>query len=475
MRILRAMAEPRGTKDLKPGDDMPSHRHPGRAPHAGRRDPLARRRAPAALWLAILFVAGLAPRAGAFYDDASLRAICFNADRARTTGAPLVLLAHQTLCDFVAFGPRVRDEHWVWFIGDPGAPACRTLREIEVPIEVKYEVPMIERCRVFRGADTLVVDPHDWKLDPVPGWPAETGGAWRAAGARLPELKAGDIVDFAYRVENRWSAERLPSAWEAIPIRCPDAPTFERQIVCSFNPVLRGRVQVIGDERNAVRHFGVTPPRIELLTGDLPPGPETPGTSPGSPRLLFTASSDWGDIRKVLGQSCNPAILATDKLLAAAGDSISQRHNGSRERLAAVLGYAQKHWQRVPLPLTATSYYLGDAGELLRQHAAGMLERAVLAAGLAHAAHLQATLFLARGDEEPFLAGFPLPQQFDHAALRVELTEEGSALLIDPWQSNLDDALRTPGEWTLFLGLTAPWEGFYAKDSAGALVRTRVQ
>jgi hypothetical protein len=457
------------------GDDMPTHRHPRCAPRASRRDPLARLRAPAGLWLTVLLTTGLAPRAWAFYDDASLRAIGFNAERARATGAPLVLLAHQTICDFVAFGPRVRDEHWVWFIGDPGAPACRAVREIEIPLDVKYEFPQIDRCRIVRGADTLAVDPREWTIDPVRGWPPETGGAWRAMHARLPELRAGDIVDFAYRVVNRWSAERPPSAWEAIPIRHPDAPTFEREIVFSYNPVLKGRVQVIGDERNAVRHFGVTPPRIEFLSGDLPAGPATPAAAPGSPRLLFTASRGWRDVCEVLSRPCNAAILATDGLLAAVGDSISGRHTGSRERLAAVLGYAEGHWRRVPLPLSATSYCPGEAGELLRQRAAGPLERALLTAGLARAAHLQAALFLARGDEEPFLPDFPLPQQFDHAALRVELTEEGRALLIDPWQPKLEDALRTAGEWTLFLGLTQPWEGFYAKDPAGALVRAPIE
>jgi hypothetical protein len=478
MRIPPATAGPHSVEDLHPGEDMPAHRHPGRAPRGGHRDPHAPGRAPAGLRLAALclaLLAGLVPRAGAFYDDASLRAIGFSAERARATGAPLVLLAHQTVCDFVAFGPRVRDEHWVWFIGDPDAPACRAVREVEILLDVKYEFPFIDHCRIFRGADTLVVDPRGWSIDPVRGWPPETGGAWRGAHGRLPELKAGDIVDFAYRVENRWSTERLPSAWEAIPIRHPDAPTFERQIICSYNSVLKGRVHVVGEERNPVRHFGVSPPRIELLTGDLPPGPATPGTSPGSPRVLFTASSDWNDVRQTLAHSCNATIVAADRLLEATGDSISQCHRGSRERLGAVLDYAERHWRRVPLPLSATSYYPGDAGEMLRQHAAGPLERAALTAGLARAAHLQAALFLARGDEEPFLPGFALPQQFDHAALRVELTEEQTALLIDPWQSKLEDALRTPGDWTLFLGIARPWEGFYAKDAAGALVRTKIE
>ena len=136
----------------------------------------------------------------------------------------------------------------------------------------------------------------------------------------------------------------------------------------------------------------------------------------------------------MLGIHYGPAVNAAAEALASTGDSLSRRHDTSRARLAAVLATIDRHWARIPLELTATDYYPGDASELNAQRAAGPLDRAILVAGLARAAHLQVALLLARTDAEPFAPDFQLPHQFDRLALRVELLDEGRA-----------DPARSPG------------------------------
>ncbi|MBM3316808.1 MAG: hypothetical protein FJY75_03045 [Candidatus Eisenbacteria bacterium] len=409
------------------------------------------------------------PPVGAAYDDSSLRAICFNAERASEMGEPLVLLAHKTVCDFASYGPRTFDEHWVWFVADPRSTAADELRRFAVPLEVRYEQLFFDRCRIFRGADTLSVDPHGFLLQPIDGWPEPGAFFFREVRAALPELRAGDIVEFAYRVSNRWSDRRAPSAWDAFPIRHPLAPTLERQIIVAHNPVLKGRIRVIGDDRPPVRHMGVSPPRFELHTGDLPAG-QADATGPGAARMLFTASTNWWDVQRMLGFNYGPALLGATQLFTSAGDSLSVRHRGSRERLAAVLAHVDREWTPLPQSLTAASYYPSDAGELNAQRVAGPLDRAMLVAGLARAAHMQASLFLARTAAEPFLPDFAVPHQFDRLAVQVDLLEEGVKVLIDPLRGRLEDAVGAAEEYTHFLGCVPPWEGLYERDASGALV-----
>lgn len=461
---------------------------PGPASHAGRRasggpaesrpagsgrSARAGRRASAALAV-LAALALLAAPGRATYDDNSLRAILFNAERARETGAPLVLLAHETVCDFIAYGPRTFDEHWIWYVGDPASEVANRLRQPEFILEVRYEQLQLDRCRIFRGGDTLWVEPAAFTLESVPAWPMAAGFYYRAVRGKLPELRAGDIVEIAYRISNRWSSRRAPSAWGVIPIRHPWGPTIERHILVTHNPVLKGRVKVLGDEHPPVRHFGVSPPKLELLTGDLPAGSGS-GTRPGEARMLFTASLVWREVAHLLGIHYGPAIEAARDVLAGAGDSLSDRHAPSRERLEAVLAYVDRHWARLPLELCETSYFPGDAQELNAQRAAGPLDRAILAAGLARAAHLQVALLLARTDEEPFAADFQVPHQFDRLALRVELLEEGRAILVDPLAPDLETAIANASACTLFLGCIAPWEGLHERDDDGSLRRSAIE
>jgi hypothetical protein len=210
------------------------------------------------------------------------------------------------------------------------------------------------------------------------------------------------------------------------------------------------------------------------LTGNLPPGLED-GTALGAARLLFTASLNWRDVWKMLGVHYGPAVNAASDALAGMGDSLSLEHRGSVERLAAVLALVDRRWPRLPVSLTASSYYPGDARELAAQRVAGPLDRAILAAGLAKAAHLQVALFLARADGEPFLPDFPLPQQFDRLALRLEIPEEGRAILVDPSVGELEAAEDAAAACSRFLGCVPPWEGLYELDSAGALVRISIE
>jgi hypothetical protein len=438
----------------------------------------ARHRLPCPAWrgilLAMVLGAVLAHPGQAFYDDSSLRAILFNAERAQEIGAPLVLLAHQTTCNFTGYGPRDFEEHWIWYVGDPKAPESRALRHFEIPVEVKTEIVELERCRIFRGTDTLQVGASPWALVPRADWPKGSEFTQQAVRAGLPELNAGDMVEVVYRLKNRWSGQQAPSAWEVVPIREPGVPTLERHIVVTHNPVLKGRVRVLGDLERPVRHFGVTPPTIELLAGNLPAGP-LDGTALGSPRLLFTASLNWKDVRQLLERDVCTAIDAAQVLLQASGDSLGRSHRSTRDRASAVLRAVDRRWEKTPESLTASNYCPTLPSELVTQRVAGALDRAVLVTALARAAHLQAAILLARGEGEPFIQDFQLPQQFDRVLVRIDVPEENAALLIDPQAETLDAALRAASEATLFLGLAKPWEGFYQRDASGSLVHPSAQ
>ncbi len=438
----------------------------GRTRPRGTPSPL-RTAAACTLGATLLGLALTWPAAG-LYDDASVRAILFNRERADSLGAPLVLLAHRTDCSMQGNGPRSIEEHWLWYIADPDDAAVARLREPNICLQTGLESFGLERCRIFRGGDTLIVDPGLWHLRPPAGWPGQVI-AWQEVTAQLPEFARGDILELAYRVINAWERTRLPSDWEALPIRHPLAPTIERMISIQSNSTIKGRAKVFGDAARLVRHYGPLQPRFELLTGDLPVGLDHP-LALAAPRVLFTADTDWLSVQRVLQRNYMQAIAAVKGLCSAAGDSLALVHRSARGRLSAVLGYVDTHWARIPRTFTEGSCYAGPPAMVHAQGAADDLDRALLTAGLMQAAHLQVDLFLGRDRPESFVEDLPTPLQFDRVILGAVDIEGDARLLFDPRLAELT-ASQAATRGLLLFDLSGPETVFYEVNHDGLLTR----
>jgi len=433
-----------------------------------------RRRGVRLLPLALLLSAaagwGVGPAQAGFYSPPEVRAIAFNAERARALEAPVMLLAHRTDIYFSGYGQHARDEHWIWYVGDPQDPAAARIARPQVPLDLRLERFRLRHCRILRDADTLALGTDEWSSGAIRGWPSGARSFYHAAETHLPPLQAGDLVEIAYTVENRWSDRRMPVAWDTTPIREPDVPTLERSITYAYNPVLKGRVKVIGDTRKPVRHFGASRPRIDFLTGNLPPA--DPKAAPlDRPRVLFTAHVVWSDVLDALQVHLPAELLRLERFLASPGDSLAHSARGSRARLDAVLEYAAQHYDVIPLPLAESDYFAHEASTILGASALPPLDRAVAIAALAAAARLQVQFYLARSGERAFDEDFPTPMHFDRILLRVELTEEDRALWIDPAfaADGLTAAERAAeGQW-LLVGVRREETRFYKRGPDGDL------
>lgn len=408
-----------------------------------------------------------------FYDDADVRAIRFNRARAESLGAALVLLAHRSEYDMRGNGPRKLEEHWIWYVGDPDHPSCEIAARPRVLLDRTIEAFGLKRCRIYRGSDTLRFEEGRWQLHPPRGWPATGYDPWREAGAELPRLQRGDIIEIAYAVENHWSRTLYPSDWVVAPLLAVGAPTLERHIVVSHNPVINGRVKLVGDQTKLIRHYGGAKPTVELLTGNLPPGPADP-TSLEAPRFLFTTHDDWSTVRKVLRRHFRSVIFAGERMFKAAGDSIGRAHRPSRERLQAVVRYIERRCQRIPRSITSSTYYPRMLLASYAQGATDPLERALSIAALASAATMKVEIFLGRDGAEGFVSDFPIPMQFDRVILRVLLADEDRHLLLDPWAPDIEEGARAGGGEMLLIGVEEEWPGIYGIGENGDLLPAQI-
>jgi hypothetical protein len=412
--------------------------------------------------------------ARADYNGAELRAIFFNKEKAANIGAPLVLMAHRTHCKILGNGPRETHEHRIWYIGDPTHPLCAAVREPGVLLNHTIESFGLKRCRIIRGLDTLRVATDEWKVTAPRGWPPEGYEPWIETHTELPELRRGDIVEISYSITNRWSRNRLPSDWELLPIRSPVAPTIERHIVITYNRALQGEVKVLGDTRRILRHHGGGEPKLELLTGNLPPDPADADSLNGA-RVLFTAGKSWHAVHGVLRDHCAVELNNGTRFLAEIGDSLMRTHRRSRERMRTIFDHIEQRCARIPRSLLSSEYYPRLLALAYEGRATDPLDRALLIAALARAATLKAEIFLGRSTREGFDPEFITPMQFDRVVLRFFVAEEDRHVLLDPWEPDLDRALHAVSTDAVFLGIEQDWPGLYELDEHGQLVPYETQ
>ncbi len=409
-------------------------------------------RAALAFLLAPLAVV-LAPAAHAFYDDASVRSILLNRERAEKLDAPLVLLAHETRCRIMGNGARITEEHRIWYVDDAKARECQAIRNPRIRLDLLLERIEIARCRIYRGTDTLEAAPESWSSGPVAGWPDATRLTWIETTTELPQLKRGDLVEIAYAIHNRWTSSRPAAHWEVFALSDPLAPTIERHVIISSPPVVEGRAIVIGDGSRVVRHYGQSEPELELLTGNLPRGPEDP-LGLGAPRLLFSAEENWELVRRCVAPHFTFGIGEYERGWGAAGDSIVARARTTRERMAEILALLERRSTRLPLSPAESEGFPRLAPAALQDRAGDRLDRALLAAGLAAAAHVPCSVFFGASSAEAFRADFASPQQFDRVLVGVPLIEEGRYLVLDPWEKDLASAEKAAAVLPVLFGIS---------------------
>jgi len=461
------MIAPRSTRERAARRESPTGApRPGvAAPAAGARPPRGARGLTRLLTAAFVL---LPLPAQAVYDDASVHSILLNRDRAEALQAPLVLLAHETTCHLAGGGARTKSEHLIWFVADPQAPVCQAVQQPRIRLDLLLERLELHRARIYRSGDTLEVAPAAWHSTGISGWPEATRLSWTEASAELPPLEKGDLVELAYTIHNRWSASRQSANWEVIPIANPLAPTVERHIVLTSVSLIDGQAVVLGDAARLIRHHGTTQPRLELLTGNLPPAPADP-LDLHAPRLLYSAETDWRTVQRALVPHYGYCIQTYEEALAAAGDSILAATRTTRERLAGVLEHIERRWTRVPRSLPETRGFPRLPPAALTDRASDPLDRAILAAGLAGAAHLKVSLFFGASTAEGFRTDLATPQQFDRVLLGVPLLEEGRYLIFDPWQTGLEAAESAASGVPVLFGISEDVAGFREVGSDGRL------
>jgi hypothetical protein len=175
---------------------------------------------------------------------------------------------------------------------------------------------------------------------------------------------------------------------------------------------------------------------VEVLTGHLPAAGGEP-TALGAPRFVFTSNTAWAGVRRVLARHAASFLRSGERLFQALGDSLASAHPSSGQRLEAVLAHLSDRCRRIPLPLTASSYYPRNVRVCHTLGVADRLEFALLVGALAGAAKLTVEVFLARDGLADFDPGVPTPAQFDRVVLRVLLAEEDRTILIDPWTGSV--------------------------------------
>jgi hypothetical protein len=380
---------------------------------------------------AVALVAGMGA-AGALYDDADVRAILFSREHADTLGAPLVLLAHQTSIEMLGNGARTTEEHWIWYVSDPSDSACACVREPRVLVDRTMESFGLSHCRIYRGNDTLRVEAGHWQTVEPRGWPSKGADPFQEVVAEMPPLAHGDVIELAYVVKNYWSAGRFPSDWATVPISNPNAPTVERHIKLSHNSTLEGNLSLQHSDAQIIEHLGVQPPLYEVLTGNLPRGPVEP-TGLDAPRLLFTSHTGWGAVRRVFERQGGAFLSNGERMFRAIGDSLALAQPSARVRLQDVLDHLTQRVRRVPIALTATTYYPRNAQVCYHLGAADRLEWALLVAALATAAKVHVEVYLARDNLDGFDPALASPAQFDRVLLRALVTEEDRTVVFDPW------------------------------------------
>lgn len=408
--------------------------------------------------LALAAVAVVTVPAGAFYDDAEVRAILFSREKADTLGAPLVLLAHQTNLHMLGNGVRDTEEHWIWYVADPAAPACARVQRLAVLVDRTMETFGLRHCRIFRGGDTLHVEQGHWQTEEPRGWPAGGADPFREIAATMPPLEHGDVIELAYVVKNAWSTGLFPTDWVTVPLSDPAAPTVERQIRLTHNAAMNVRMGVLGSDARIIEHLGAQPPLFELLTGNLPPGPEEP-TGLDAPRFLFTSHSGWGSVRAAFARHSASFLANAEKLMRATGDSLAAAQPSSRARLQGALDHIAGRVRRVSRAMTASTYYPRSAQVCYQLRTADHLEWALLTAALATAAKVRVEIFAARDSLADFDPTVPQPAQFDRVFLRALLAEEDRTIVFDPWVEDLAAGLRS--RVPLLLPLGAAEQNFF--------------
>ncbi len=429
---------------------------------------------PARAALILAMVAGLwAVPTHAFYEEAEVRAILFSRDRADALGAPLVLLAHRSDYTLAGNGPRVVKEHYLWYVGDPEDPACDVIAHPRVLLNTEIETFRLKICRIYRGDDTLRVEEGLWDLAPPRDWPATGNEPFFEAAARMPALARGDIVELAYAIDNRWNRWLYPTDWIRAPLREPRAPTLERHVRVQYNSAMRWRAKVLNDPAKLVRHIGLATPTLEVLTGDLPPGPPVP-TAIDAPCFGFSGHETWAGVARAVGLPANRALAVGEEYFRDLGDSLATAHTNSRERLQAVLTLLGRRCALIPEPMTATIYQGRQPPSTFEGRSAKPLEFALLVGSLARAAHLRTELFLARPGRDGLVVELPQPMQFDRVALRVLLAEEDRVLLLDPTLGDLAACAGGIHEGMLLIGLLEDWLDFYEVGADGSLERVDI-
>ncbi|MBD3235653.1 MAG: hypothetical protein GF330_02995 [Candidatus Eisenbacteria bacterium] len=401
------------------------------------------------------------------YGEAELRAILFGRERADTLDAGVVLLAHRTHYEHHGSGERERHEHQIWYVRDPDDPRAAALRTPAVLLDNTHQAFGLTHARVLREGDTLDVTGAGWSLRTPEGWPPEAANPWREAHATLPPWQAGDVFDLSYSLLTRPSRTRIPDAWTRIVLRTPRGPTVERHVVLTYERGLEGFARVIHNPQRLLRHYGADP-KLELLTGNLPPGAGD-AKDLQAPAVLFSCAQAWRPARRVLAEHYMFEIARARTFLAAVGDSLVRNARGSRERIGAIFHLLRERCAPIPRTLLESDYYPRPLAIPWQGRAADEIDRALLFAALADVALIKVDLFLGRSDPRGFDPELVTPQQFDRLLVRLLVAEEDRHIFLDPSAGDLAAAQTVVDEKTVLLGVPDEWARLLQADAQGHL------
>lgn len=408
----------------------------------------------AKLWGLLLLILAIAASgrvpAKALFDDAEVRAMLFSRSKAQASAEPLVLLGWKTTCEMNGNGRRTLQEHQVWYIGDPNAPEANAITPFRVLHNTEVELFGLQHCRIYRGDDTLRVENDQWTRQTPRGWPVRGGQPWADAVGTLPPLAAGDVLDVAYVLDNRWNDFFLPSDWAVVPFSTPYAPVIERLVQFEHARTMQSIVEVASHDARLRRHYGRAVPMVEVHTGNIPRGPADP-TGLTAPRVYFTSSETWQKARNQCDLFYEMALEDAEILFRAPGDSLANEFPGTVPRMAAVYDYLEARTTRLPRSLTSSSYFPRAPRIAFELGGTDPIERGLMMTALASAARLKADLFLARSDTTGFLPDVPVAHQFDRLALRVLLIEEDRMVWLDPEADSYGAGLDQAADYQLLM------------------------
>lgn len=416
----------------------------------------------ACLWLATTSASG-------GFDEAQVRAMLFAREEAAASGDPLVLFGWHSFYNIKGNGRREIQEHQVWFIGDPAHPSVRELSPVRVLQDTEVESFGLRLCRIYRGDDTLFVQDKEWSRQTPRGWPERAGTPWAEVVGVLPDLKAGDVLEVAYALDNEWTTFFLPSDWITVPITTPLARTIERKIEFKHASAIEGQYKVASHGARLRRHYGSPTPRFDLHAGNLPIGPASP-TGLDAPRIYFTSSNDWNNVRGQLDLFYGRARSDGELMSRVVGDSLAQSAPGSRDRLDAVMRYLDTRLTRLPREITGSRYYPRDLRVVQILGGADPVERGLVLAGLAASAHLSVDLYLARADTSGFFPDFPTAGQFDHLVLAALIAEEDETVWIDAEAPTLAEGLERAAAYNLVLATGGQKEPLLLRGREGTFI-----